>query len=192
MDGEIQVRGKQAYVNFAAEIIPHTAESLMAAMSNLVNAGVSSIYLMLSTPGGSVPHGITLYNFLRSLPCPLVIHNIGNVDSIGNAVFLAADVRYASPHSTFMFHGVGWDMQQGTRLEEKQVKEILDGILSSQKRIGDIVQERSSIKAEDIGSLFLEAKTLDAATATSLGIVHELRDVKIPPGAPVISLVFQR
>jgi hypothetical protein len=65
---------------------------------------------MLSTQGGSVMHGMNLYNLLRALPIELTIHNVGNVDSIGNVVFFAGSKRFAYAHSTFMFHGVGFDM----------------------------------------------------------------------------------
>ena len=65
------------------------------------------VYLLLSSEVGSVMHGINLYNVLRALPVKLVTHNVGNVDSIGNAIFLAGEERYACQHSTFMFHGVG-------------------------------------------------------------------------------------
>ena len=54
-------------------------------------------------------HGITLYNFLRGVSFQLNNHNIGNVDSIGDAIFLGGAERYACAHSTFMFHGVGFD-----------------------------------------------------------------------------------
>ena len=68
---------------------------------------------MLSTPGGSVMNGLNLYNVLRGLPITLTTHNVGNVDSIGNAIFLAGQIRYACPHSTFMFHGVAFNFPQG-------------------------------------------------------------------------------
>jgi ATP-dependent protease ClpP protease subunit len=116
---------------------------------------------------------------------------VGNVDSIGNAVFLAGEARYACPHSTFMFHGVGFDAP-GARLEEKFLRERLDGITADQKRIGSILEEHSKLAKEEIASLFLEATTKDAAYAAGVGIVDEVRDVNIPPGSPVMSLVFQR
>ncbi|HLW83371.1 MAG TPA: ATP-dependent Clp protease proteolytic subunit [Candidatus Acidoferrales bacterium] len=180
------------YVSFSAEIIPHTTESLIATMSNLSNQRVKQVYLMLSTPGGSVMHGMNLYNVLRAFPFELVTHNVGNVDSIGNAVFLAGARRYACPHSTFMFHGVGFDVPQHSRLEEKFLKERLDGIMSDQKRIGSVISERTKIRKEDIDKLFLEAQTKHATFAASCGIVNEIRDVQIPSGSPVVSLVFQR
>ncbi len=91
-----------------------------------------------------------------------------------------------------MFHGVGFDSPANTRLERKFLRERLDGIQADEKRIGGIIEERSSLNAADIENLFLEMKTKDAAYAVGAGIVHEIRDVNIPPGAPVQSLVFQR
>jgi len=188
----LQAPPNTVYVSFSAEIVPHTTESLIATMTNLTNQGVKQIYLMLSTPGGSVMHGMNIYNVLRALPVELITHNVGNVDSIGNAVFLAGEKRYASPHSTFMFHGVGFDVTQPTRMEEKFLRERLDGITSDQKRIGSVIEDRTSIGKDDIAKLFLEAQTKDAAFAASCGIVHEIRDVQIPAGSTIVSLVFQR
>ena len=137
--------------------------------------------------------GMTLYNVLRGMPFELITHNVGNVDSIGNAVFLAESKRYASPHATFMFHGVGFNMANQTiRLEEKNVREMLENISSNHRRIGTVLEERTKIDKALIPELFREAQTKDAAFAVSCGIVHEIRDLKIPPGGPVISLVFQR
>jgi ATP-dependent Clp protease, protease subunit len=186
------LEGKTVYVSFSAEINASTSESLIATMANCANAGVAEVRLLLSTPGGFVMNGMNVYNFLRALPCNLVTHNVGNVDSIGNAIFLAGDERYASPHSTFMFHGVGFDTEPGHRMEEKSLRERLEGVLADQKRIGDIINERTNLEAEQIEGLFREAQTKDAAYAVGVGIVHEIKDVEIPPGSPIVSLVFQR
>ena len=96
------------YVSFSAEISPHTTESLLAIMSNCANQGVKTVYLLLSTPGGSVMNGLNIYNVLIGMPFELITHNVGNVDSIGNAIFLAGSKRYACPHSTFMFSRSGF------------------------------------------------------------------------------------
>jgi len=55
------------YVSFSAEINANTTESLIAAISNMVNKGVKQVYLMISTPGGSVMNGMNLYNVLKAL-----------------------------------------------------------------------------------------------------------------------------
>jgi ATP-dependent Clp protease, protease subunit len=187
-----QITDQTVYVTFSAEINVNTTESLISVMATLVNQQAKEVHLLMSTPGGSVMHGLNLYNVLSGLPFELVTHNVGNVDSIGNAVFLAGSRRYATAHSTFMFHGVGFDVSGPTRFEEKNVRERLDGILNDQKRIGSIITERTQLGEEDVSALFREAQTKDAAFAVSSGIIHEIKDVQIPVGGPVISLVFQR
>jgi ATP-dependent protease ClpP protease subunit len=191
--GQPQLRpGATIYVSFSAEINAHTTESLIATMANCANARPAQVVLLLSTPGGVVMNGMNLYNVLRALPFKLVTHNVGNVDSIGNAVFLAGEERYACPHSTFMFHGVAASLPPGSQFEAKQLRERLDNIKADELRIGSIIEQRTDLTNRQVAALFREARTKDAAQAVSAGIVHQIEDVKIPPGSPIVSLVFQR
>lgn len=180
------------YISFSAEINANTTESLIALLANQINGGVTDIYLMMSTPGGSVMNGLNLYNVLRALPINLTTHNVGNIDSIGNGIFLAGRQRYACAHSTFMFHGVGIDVKAGYRLDQKNLTESLQVILADQKRIGALLREHTALNERQVASLFREARTKDADYARRIGIVNEIRDVNIPAGTPIFGLVFQR
>lgn len=180
------------YVSFSAEINPTTTETLIGVMANCANSKVQTVYLLLSTGGGKVMEGVNLYNVLKGMPFELIIHNVGNVDSIGNVIFLAGNKRYATANATFTFHGVGFTANVNQRFEEKYLKERLEGILGDQKRMGDIISQRTSLSGKDIANLFSEAQTRDASYAVDKGIIHEIRDVQIPKGSPVISLVFKR
>lgn len=181
-----------AYVTFSAEINQNTTESLIATMANMVNQGVPEVHLLLSTQGGSVTNGLNLYNVLTGLLIRLITHNVGVVNSIGNAVFLAGDPRYAVPNTTFMFHGVGLDFPQGSRLEEKNAREVLDGILMEQGKIAAVIEQRTQLTARQVKALFTRAQTKDTTYAIDAGIIDQVRDVQIPPGSAVVSLVFQR
>jgi ATP-dependent protease ClpP protease subunit len=187
-----QAAPSNVYVTFSAEINPNTTEALIAVLSNCANQRVKQVNILLSTPGGSVMHGLNLYNVIRSMPYEVTMHNVGNVDSIGNAIFLAGKRRYACEHSTFMFHGVGFDVAGQGRLDEKACRERLDSLMSDQKRIGDIITQNTTLPPHEVETLFREAQTKDATAATGFGIVHEIKDAHIPAGGPVISLVFQR
>ena len=101
---------KDIFLAFSAPITPQTAQTLMLNIAQQIQQGFTTLHLLFSTPGGQVDAGITLHNTLRALPVRLIMHNTGNIDSIGNAVFLAAEERYASPNSRFMFHGVGFEV----------------------------------------------------------------------------------
>lgn len=179
-------------VSFSAEIVPQTTEALLNVCAQLANQGVPNVYLAISTPGGSVMHGLNAYNVLRAMPFKLITHNVGNVDSIGNVVFLAGSERYACSTSTFMFHGVGTGVQKDDRLEEKSLRERLDAVQADQRRIADVISQRSSLSPTKIEELFLEQRTKNPAFAKESGIIHDIRDVELPPGTPVHQLVFQR
>jgi len=179
------------YVSFSAEINANTTESLIAVMADCVSKGVPHVYLLLSTPGGTVMNGMNLYNVLRGMPFELTTHNVGNVDSIGNVIFLAGSKRYACPHSTFMFHGVGFD-GGGQRFEEQTLRERLQNIVSDHTRIGAVIAQNSNLSPRAVADLFRKAQTKDAAYAVSRGIVYQIKDVQIPLGAPVVTLVFKR
>ena len=86
-----------AYITFSSPINGDAERNLITGCSEAIGKGAKTIYLMLSTPGGSVLHGMNLYSMLRALPVRLIAHNIASVDSIGTIVFLAASERYASP-----------------------------------------------------------------------------------------------
>lgn len=179
------------YISFSSEINQTTTEGLLSVMAQQANdPDVDTVYLLFSTPGGTVMNCLNLYNMLKNMPFKLITHNVGNVDSIGNAVFLAGEERYACPTSTFMFHGVGYGVSQ-FRLEEKSLREFLDSVMNDHQRIGKIINERTDIDAEKAASLFREASTKDAQFALDAGIIHEIREPVIPRGN-VFQLAFSR
>jgi len=180
------------YVSFSAEISPVTAETLISIMTTCATKEVQRVYLMLTTPGGSVMNGLYLYHVLHGMPFELTIHNVGSVNSIGNAVFLAGAKRYAVESATFMFHGVGFNVQKDARFEEKMLRERLGGILSDQAQMGKIIARHTKLTSEEVSGLFREAQTRDTCYAVDKGIIDEVRDVQIPPGIPIITPVFQR
>lgn len=182
-----------AVVSFMADVNPTTAQALIGQMAQLANQGFTDITLLLSTPGGTVREGMAIYNILRGLPIQLTTHNVGNVDSIGNVIFLAGERRYACPNTTFMFHGVGQTLPAQTRLEQRDLREKLGSIEADNDRIARVLEERATFNdAKEVRDLFVEASTKDADYAVGRGIIHDVRNVEVPRGTPVFQLVFQR
>jgi len=175
------------YVSFCSRIRPSSTDQLLRTCTRLANEGVHEVYLMLSSPGGSVNHAIAAYNLLRGLPFRLVTHNVGSVNSMGNVLFLAGDRRLACPDSTFMFHGVGFTVEGGPRrFDLRALHEKVESVEMDQRKIATILAARAGLAATEIEALFQEAVTHDPATAERLGIVHEIRELTIPPGARVV------
>ena len=178
------------YINFSSEINQHTSEVLMNFLSDNINKGEKEFYILFSSPGGRVINGITLYNYIKSLPAKFIMHNIGIVDSVANVVFLAAEERYANFSSSFLFHGVGFDIPQSNRFELKDIKEKLITIERDQSLIAEIILKRSKIKEEELKNMFLEAAVKNPNEAKELELIHEIKEVKIPEGSKIFSFVF--
>lgn len=176
------------YITFLHGVQAPTVRALLNTIQQILDTegGRPHIYLLLATPGGSVDEGIMLFNALRALPIQLTTHNIGNVDSIGNVVFLAGSKRIANPNATFMWHGIGFDVMGPQRLELKNVRDMLDGIEAHTARMSSTIAGCTGLTQEEIHSLFLNASTKDAAYAKEKGLAHEIGEAKVPDGARVI------
>lgn len=185
-----EVAEKIVYLSFFGGINQSTSEHLIAATFKLIGEGYNHIYYLFSTTGGDIAKGITLYNVLKGLPVKITMHNAGSVDSIGNSIFLAAKNRIASPHSTFMFHGVAKPILSATNLDAKQLKEYLDAILVDQKRIVDIITEQTSLERSQVEDFFNIAATKDARWAQSVGYVQNIQEINPPSGVRLEQLVF--
>ena len=176
------------YISFTAPIDLKTAQTLISIMFQQIEEGFDHLYLMFSTGGGDVAAGMTIYNTIKAMPAKVTIHNVGNVDSIGNAIFLAGKERFTCKHATFMFHGVA--QQLNGWIEERPLRSALEFVLADQLRIGSIIAENTSLPLEEVNDLFSTAQTKDADFAVKFGIANAIRDVVIPQGAAVIPLVF--
>jgi len=180
------------YINFSAEINIHTSEGLMNLLSKWINEGEEEFYFLFSSSGGVVRDGITLYNYMESLPAKIIMHNIGMVDSIANVVFMAGDERFAVPNSSFLFHGVGFSITQPTRLEMKELKERIKSIDRDQTLISQIIANKSNLSVDEIKNFFMELQTKTPEEAKKIDLIQDIKEVKIPKGANIISTEFQR
>jgi ATP-dependent protease ClpP protease subunit len=177
--------GNTTFLSFCGRISQGSMDTLVGTCADLANQGVKTVYLMLSSPGGSVDSAIAAYNLLRGMPFKLVTHNVGSVDSMGNVLFLAGEQRYACSDSSFMFHGVGFNVSLKTRFELRTLREKMDSVEGDQRKIASIIAERTRLMPQEIDDLFLEAVTRAPDYALEHGIIHEIRELKIPAGKTI-------
>lgn len=175
-----------AYVTFTATVTPQSTDAFLSLCTGFVAKGVNEVQLLVSSPGGNVMLGVTIYNVMRSLPIRFVTHNIGSVDSIALLPYLAGEERYSAKNATFMFHGVAFDVQSAMRMDEKFCRERLDAINADHKRLSGIIAERATFRDEsEILGLYSVQATRDAGWAKQVGIAHDIREVRIPANTQI-------
>jgi ATP-dependent Clp protease protease subunit len=177
------------YLSFTSNVDDKSVTNMLGVLSGLIHGGATTVHLLISSGGGFVGSGIDAFNVLRSLPIKLITHNVGIVASIANVVFLAGEERYASPHSSFMTHGVTFTYFNGVPQDAKALKERLASVQADNQLIAEVVTARTKLSPLQARKLLLEETRRDPAYALKTGFIHDIRESHVPEGAPFIQLV---
>ncbi|MBF8756512.1 ATP-dependent Clp protease proteolytic subunit [Pseudomonas guariconensis] len=172
-------------VHFSGAINANACFNVQSCCFQALNAGATRIRLHISSDGGSTGYGFALFNFLRSLPVPVDTHNLGNVGSMANIMFLAGEQRTAARHSRFLLHPLHYNYNAGMVDHSRLLEHgrILDDDLD---RYVDIFMERTQGAATpfDIRNcLNGSAEIVNPAGAAAAGLIFEIADVSVPTDA---------
>ncbi len=183
---------KPVVIRFFAPVIDVTVNTLMNAIDQKMKQGIKDFTILISSPGGSVIHGLSAYNYLKGLPATITTHNFGSVDSIGIVLYCAGSKRLSVPQARFLLHGVNAQFTGNQRLEEKQLEERLKGLRIDIENIAKVVAANTGKSAEEVADAMLERTTLNPNEAQSWGLVHEIKSELFEAGSEVISIQFQQ
>ena len=175
------------YILFTpANVTPDVVTALINQVKNLTDEGVTSISLLLSSPGGSVYAGLLGYNFLKGCPAEVVTHNIGMCNSTTAVLYAAGDRRLSVPHGQFLMHGVSANFRANASLTETQLEERLAGLRTDTDNIAGVLAGATGKPETEIHEDMRRGLTLDPEQALDYGLVHDIREELYPAGARVI------
>lgn len=174
---------RTTYINFHSYIFPDSVSALMSVIQQKIQQGIEKIVLLISSPGGQIASGLTLYNFLKRIPVEMDTHNYGRVDSMAVAIYCAGKRRFCTKNGKFFMHEIGHNVPRGKRLEPKELKEILRKLKEERDAIVGIIAENCGRKAVEIDKDMEKTKGLDAEGAKKYGLVHEIKEELFPRGA---------
>jgi ATP-dependent Clp protease protease subunit len=186
------MNAKAVVIKFFAPVIDITVNALMEAIDQKVRQGVTNFIILISSPGGSVFHGLSAYNYLKGLPAKITTHNFGSVDSIGVVLYCGGSERKSVPQARFLLHGVSLTFEQKTSLEEKQLEEKLKGLRIDIENIAKVIAANTGKSVKEVTDAMLERTTLNPEEAQSWGLVHEIKSELFEAGSEVISIQFQQ
>jgi len=175
-------------IRFLAQVNPQTSDQLFQAIDNLLRQGTTKIRLLLSTPGGSVFHGLSIHNYLKGLPVEVHTYNFGSVDSIGVVIFSAGSQRFTVPHSRFLIHSVKFNINGQASMDEKQLEEHLKGLQIDQMNIAKVIADTTGKSVETIIDAMNNRTTLSPLEAAEYGLVHEIKNDLLLPKMEVITI----
>ncbi|HRY31916.1 MAG TPA: ATP-dependent Clp protease proteolytic subunit [Bacteroidales bacterium] len=171
---------KESFIRFFAPVLPNTADLFFRAIDNKVKEKVEKLNILISSPGGSVFHGLSLYNYLKGLPIEINTFNFGSVDSIGVIIFCAGKKRCTVPHSRFLIHGVKFNINGPSSMDEKQIDEHLKSIRIDQLNIARVIADTTGKAMHKIEEDMHNRTTLNPQEAKDYGFVHEIKSDLLP------------
>jgi ATP-dependent Clp protease, protease subunit len=183
---------KPVVIKFFAPVIDITINALMNAIDQKMKEGVKNFIILISSPGGSVFHGLSAYNYLKGLPAKITTHNFGSVDSIGVVLYCGGSKRKSVPQARFLLHGVSMTFEQKASLEEKQLEEKLKGLRIDIANIAKVIAANTGKSVEEVTAAMLERTTLNPEEAQSWGLVHEIKSDLFEDESEIISIQFQQ
>lgn len=183
---------KPVVIRFFAPVIDVTVNALMSAVDQKMKQGIDKFIILVSSPGGSVIHGLSAYNYLKGLPASITTHNFGSVDSIGIVLYCAGSTRLSVPQARFLFHGVNVQFRGELNLEEKVLEERLKGLRVDMENIARVIAANAGKSAKDVTDAMIEGTMLYPEEAKSWGLVHEIKSELFEAGSEVIAIHFQQ
>lgn len=121
----------------------------------------------------------------------VTIHNIGVVDSIALAVYLAADVRVTNPDATFLVHDIFFTQPMPVT-NRHQAADISAGLEGSRTRFMELLKLRTHMSDEQFEQFkFLDQLSIKSAvTAHETGIAHSVQQAVVPPGTELFNVEY--
>lgn len=177
---------KISYIQFLAGVNDASTKQLVDIVHDRVRRKVEKLVLLISTPGGSVFHGISIHNLLKGLPIPVETHNFGSVDSIGVVIYSAGVKRYSVSDARFLLHPVVSSING--QLEAEKLQEILDGLEMDTNNIAATIAHSTKRTKQEMIEAIKNRTTLNPVQAKDFGLVTEIKNDLFPAGADVIAI----
>jgi ATP-dependent protease ClpP protease subunit len=146
---------------------------------------VSDLIVNISSEGGSVFDGISIYNILKNHKAKKTVNINGFALSIASVIAMAGDTIRMAEDGFIMIHEPRVILFGGKASELKKRAAVLDQLKNS---IVNIYQKRTGLNASDIEKLVDEETWLNADSAKEKGFIDEItEEVKAAASSRVFS-----
>ena len=135
------------------------------------------VEIIFHSPGGSIEHGLALYDFLQDLRATgtkVTTGTFGMAASMAGVLLQAGDERWASPNSWLLLHRASF----GAFGSAYEVEDQVELVKRMEERLVKILTERSTLTPEVVTDKWARRDWwLTGEEALKLGLVDKLRGV---------------
>lgn len=141
----------------------------------------STYNVYISSPGGLVDEGFSIYDYLKSLPQSIHTYARGNCDSIATVIFQAGQKRYVEEGiNSFVIHNAHINPAMlGASVDANALKAIESELRKQEDRITEFYAQTTKLSFSTLDSLMDKESNLEAKDVVTLGFADEtFSDIK--------------
>lgn len=134
------------------------------------------ISMYINSPGGVVTAGMSIYDTMQYIKCPVTTLCIGQAASMGSLLLTAGEAgkRYATPNARIMIH----QPSGGFRGQASDIEIHAQEILNLRKRLNNVYVKHTGQKLPVIEKAMDRDNFMDAETAKKFGLIDEIVEAR--------------
>lgn len=166
---------KNFWIRFMAPIFQNTVLALLNCIDGATKDKCTHLHLLISSGGGSVFHGVSVYNYLKGINMNVTTYNFGSADSIATILFCAGNKRICVPHSRFLIHPVSQQGNPKLILREKDLDESIKGMQIDTEIIAKIIAATTKQDIKKVEDDMSNSTTLNSEQAKEYGLATDIQ-----------------
>ena len=131
------------------------------------------ISLYINSPGGSILHGLAIYDTIKHISAPVSTVCYGMAASMGAFLLSCGKKgrRFALPHSRVLIHQPLIYVQNGFQSSQTELKRTAESLLKSREILEEIMAENIGVSLEKIHADCERDNWMSAEEALEYGII---------------------
>ena len=134
------------------------------------------IYLYINSPGGSIDHGLAIYDTMKHISAPVYTVCIGLAASMGSFLLSCGEKghRAALKHSKILIHQPLIRANGSYRDKESEIRKMAEGLRKCRDTLESIMAENTSQPIEKIHQDCERDNWLTPQEALAYGLIDEI------------------
>lgn len=162
-----------------AEIDREQASSLIYQLLTLAREDPDKpVTMYVNSPGGITSEGMSIYDMMQAVPCPIHTVCTGMAASMAALIFAVGDKRYMLPHSTVMVHEPFAPHAEGNIFD---LQNRTDSMKRMRENYCRILSERSGRPEDEIYAALHKETYFTPQEAIDFGLCDEILEKIILP-----------
>ena len=147
------------------------SSSMADIVNNYLNVGITDmskmyVYLFIDSPGGSIPDGFDLIDFISNYPLPIVTIGTGTVASMAVPLLLAGKKRYFTPNAHILVH----QFRANIGGKRQDILDMLQHLEKVHKQLVTYISSHSKLNQSQVQDMMKNETWLTVQEALEYGL----------------------